>query len=224
MEIFERLNAVNDIRIFPVTDPLFLSFGRVLKGYDFSALLGWMEKNTEIPASGNVYVPSIEEMEKFPVFQKVQNSLYGGMPVQFGYCNGRNSSYNGFEYHKGSEINVAVTDFCLSLGHIWEIRNNSYRVEDATVFFVPKGTAVEMYQTTLHLSPLKVRESGFKDIVILPKGTNTPLTERIPNDDPETELLLQKNKWIICHSEREVLVRQGAHIGLLGENKELKYE
>ena len=85
--------------------------------------------------------------------EQVKNGLYGGMDIEIGYCNGRNTTYNGFEYHKGSEINVAVTNFMLVLGHVWEIKDNTYRVEDARVFFVPRGTAIEMYQTTLHLSP-----------------------------------------------------------------------
>ncbi len=61
------------------------------------------------------------------------------MPIQIGYCNGRNTTYNGFEYHKGSEINIAVTDFMLVLGHTWEIKDNTYRIEDAKVFFCGKG-------------------------------------------------------------------------------------
>ena len=145
------------------------------------------------------------------------------MDIQVGYCNGRNTTYNGFEYHKGSEINIAVTDFMLVLGHTWEIRDNTYRVEDAKVFFVEKGTAIEMYQTTLHLSPCRVTDKGFKDIVILPRGTNTPLENRRQPVEEEGKLLLQRNKWVIAHPGREPLIRQGAFPGLLGENRELKY-
>ena len=127
------------------------------------------------------------------------------------------------EAPEGSEINVAVTDFMLILGHVWQIEDNTYRFENAKVFFVPKGTAVEMYQTTLHLSPCRVCDAGFKGVVILPRGTNTPLDEKTPNGDPESKLLLQRNKWVIAHPEREPLIKQGAYPGLLGENKELHY-
>ncbi|MBR7071994.1 MAG: DUF4867 family protein, partial [Eubacterium sp.] len=91
------------------------------------------------------------------------------------------------------------------------------------VFFVPKGTALEMYQTTLHLSPCRVNDEGFKDIVVLPRGTNTPLEEKQRCADSESALLLQKNKWVIAHKDREPLVKQGAHVGLIGENIKLKY-
>ncbi len=223
MNLLEHLNQVNDVPVTSVHDAAFAPYGRIVKGYDFSELIRYMEEKTEIPENGNVYLASVSDMEKFPVVEQIRNSFYGEMEIQVGYCNGRNTTYNGFEYHKGSEINVAVTDFMLVLGHVWEIKDNTYRVEDAKVFFVEKGTAIEMYQTTLHLSPCRVTDGGFKGVVILPKGTNTPLEHKGPAREAEAELLLQKNKWVIAHPEREPLIRQGAHPGLLGENKELKY-
>ena len=221
--MLERLNQKNEVRIFSVTDPEFASYGRIVTGYDFSELIRYMEQQTGIPENGNCYVPSIPEMEGTDCFRQLQQSLYGGMEIQIGYCNGRNTTYNGFEYHKGSEINIAVTDFMLVLGHSWEIKNKTYRAADAIVFFVEKGTAIEMYQTTLHLSPCRVTDEGFKDIVVLPRGTNTPLTEKGEIKEEENELLLMKNKWVIAHPQREPLIRQGAYPGFIGENKELVY-
>ncbi len=219
----DRLNQLNDVPVLSVRSPEFQSYGRIVDGYDLSGLTAYMEEHTSIPENGNVYVASVPEMEVIPEVERIQNVFYGGMPIQVGYCNGRNTTYNGFEYHKGSEINVAITDFMLVLGHTWLIRDNTYRVEEAQVFFVEKGTAIEMYQTTLHLSPCRVCDEGFKDIVILPRGTNTPLAKKQESDDPESKLLLQTNKWVLAHPEREPLIRQGAVPGLLGENKELHY-
>lgn len=221
--MLERLNQVNDVIIRSVEDPEFASYGRIVTGYDFSPLLTYLEEKTEIPEAGNIYVASEPGLEAFPVMQALQNSFYGEMPIQIGYCNGRNTTYNGFEFHKGSEINVAATDFMLVLGHTWEIQNNTYQVEDAKVFFVKKGTAIEMYQTTLHLSPCRVTDEGFRDVVVLPRGTNTPLEHKGEAAEAEAGLLLQKNKWVIAHPDREPLIKQGAHPGLLGENKELFY-
>ena len=221
--MLERLNQVNDVTIRSVEDPEFASYGRIVTGYDFSPLLTYLEEKTEIPEAGNIYVASEPGLEAFPVMQALQNSFYGEMPIQIGYCNGRNTTYNGFEFHKGSEINVAATDFMLVLGHTWEIQNNTYRVEDAKVFFVKKGTAIEMYQTTLHLSPCRVTDEGFRDVVVLPRGTNTPLEHKGEAAEAEAGLLLQKNKWVIAHPDREPLIKQGALPGLLGENKELFY-
>ena len=230
-----HLNEVNDVPILSVSDGDFAPYGRILSGVDFSDAIRYMEQYTDIPSEGNIYIPSDERLEQQAVYAYLRDTVYGGMPIQIGYCNGRNSTYNGFEYHKGSEINVACCDFMLVLGHTWEIREGgTYHNSDAKVFFVPAGTAIEMYQTTLHLSPLKVSDEGFRDIVVLPKGTNTPLTQPVANScncgdgiavgrDPEAELLLQKNKWVIAHANREPLVRQGAHVGIIGDNKELYY-
>lgn len=221
--MLKRLNDVNDVEILSVFDESFKTYGRVIDGYDFSKLIDFMKKNTAIPENGNCYFPSIPEMDAAAVKTEIENKLYGEMPVQIGYCNGRNSTYNGFEYHKGSEINVAVTDFMLVLGHTYDIKDNTYSVDDAQVFFVPCGTAIEMYQTTLHLSPCKTCDGGFMDIVVLPKGTNTPLEKQGDGADEENRLLLMKNKWVIAHPDREPLIKQGAYPGVKGENKELFY-
>ena len=221
--MLEHLNKVNDVKIYSVFDAEFKPYGRVVNGYDFSALVDFMKTSTPIPEQGNIYIASVAELEKCEVKDEIESVLYGGMPVQIGYCNGRNSTYNGFEYHKGSEINIAVTPFMLVLGHVWEIEDGKFYVGNEKVFFVPEGTAIEMYETTLHLSPCKVSDDGFKDVVILPRGTNTPLENKHQNGDQESALLLQRNKWVIAHKDREPLVKQGAHVGLIGENKELRY-
>jgi len=222
--MLEILNAVNDVPVLSVFDPAFAPYGRVLEGCDFSRADEYMLKKTDIPENGNIYVPSVPELEESELKSDIENTLYGSMPVQIGFCNGRNTTYNGFEYHKCSEINYAVTPFMLVLGHVWDIRDNTYDIRSAQVFFVPAGTAIEMYQTTLHLSPCRVCDEGFKDIVILSRGTNTPLEYKKTNADPESVLLLRRNKWVIAHPEREPLIKQGAHPGVIGENKELFYK
>lgn len=222
--MLEILNAVNDVPVLSVFDPAFAPYGRVIEGCDFSRVDEYMLEKTDIPESGNIYVPSVPELEESELKSDIENTLYGSMPVQIGFCNGRNTTYNGFEYHKCSEINYAVTPFMLVLGHVWDIRDNTYDIRSAQVFFVPAGTAIEMYQTTLHLSPCRVCDEGFKDIVILSRGTNTPLEYKKTNADPESVLLLRRNKWVIAHPEREPLIKQGAHPGVIGENKELFYK
>lgn len=221
--MLEHLNNVNDVKIYSVFDKEFEDFGIVINGFDFSEWIDYMKAETEIPAENNIYVPSDTNMENGQLFCDIQNIFYGGMPIQVGYCNGKNTAYNGFEYHKCSEINVAVTDFMLVLGHKKQLEDNKFYVGNEKVFYVPAGTAIEMYQTTLHLSPCRVSDDGFKAVVVLLSGTNTPLDKRLIADNAESQLLLQKNKWVIAHKDREPLIKQGAFAGLIGENKELKY-
>ncbi|MCM1284908.1 MAG: DUF4867 family protein [Acetobacter sp.] len=221
--IIKHLNKVNDVKIYSVFDKGFEDYGTVIDGFDFSDWMDYMKNETEIPAENNVYVPSDTNMEQGKLFDEIQNIFYGGMPIQVGYCNGKNCTYNGFEYHKCSEINIAATDLMLVLGLKKQIKNNKFYVGNEKVFFVPAGTAIEMYQTTLHLSPCRTSDDGFKTVVVLLKGTNTPIEKAHIPENAESTLLLQKNKWVIAHKDREPLIKQGAFAGLIGENKELKY-
>ncbi|MCR4782326.1 MAG: DUF4867 family protein [Lachnospiraceae bacterium] len=233
MDKIVELNSKNDVRIHDVNSSHFKSYGRVIKEINVDNLISIMDEKTEIPSDGNVYEPSISDLENTKEYEEIKTLLYGGMPIQIGYCNGKNSLYNGFEYHKGNEVNIAVTDFVLALGHSYDIENNTYDFNDAEVFFVPKGTVVSMFETTLHLSPIRVEDDGFKDIVVLPKGTNTDLSSeekeerdqliKEKGDSCEEVLLLQKNKWVICHDNKQPLVEQGAHVGIFGENKSINY-
>lgn len=222
MDFNELKNINSHIEIKHITDKEFLKYGKIIYEYDFSNLIGYMKSSTSIPDEGNIYMASVEGLETFEINNILEEELYGGMPIEIGYCNGRNSTLNGLEYHKGSEINVAVTDMILLLGKLQDIENNCYESKKVEAFFVPEGTAIEMYQTTLHFGPCKTYDEGFKCIVILPKGTNFPLeikTDRKIKD----ELLFAKNKWLLVHPERTALIEKGAHIGIKGENIEIKY-
>ena len=236
MEKLKLLNALNDVPVYHISDSRFASYGRLIDGYDVTGLIKYMEEHTPIPEDGNIYVPSDSEMEKDPAVSLISSAFYGGMSVQAGYCNGRNDTYNGFEYHKSPEINIAVTDFMLVLGHSMDISyengDPSYDISQADVFYIPKGSVIEMFGTTLHLSPLRVSDEGFRGVVILQRGVNSELTdeeklqrnEALKNGDEEARLLLKRAKWVICHPEREPLVKQGAYAGVKGENKRLYYK
>ncbi len=59
---------------------------------------------------------------------------------------------------KSSEINIAITDMVLLLGKVQEVENNVFHSNDVIAFFVPKGTAVELYSTTLHFALLQSKQ------------------------------------------------------------------
>lgn len=220
----QRIQALNPhIPIHSAFDDAFRPFGRVLAGFDFSELIGLME-HKDVPADGNVYVASDPELEHTSVRTAVQNNLYGAMDIQIGYCNGRNSTLNGLEYHKCSEINIAATDLVLLLGRVQDIRRNQYAAEQVLGFYLPRGTAVELYQTTLHFAPCKLADDGFKCIVILTRGTNEPLTGPVERVSEEDELLFMRNKWLLAHPERKALIERGAYPGIAGSNIEIRYD
>ena len=218
MTTYDRLKHNNKHLLFyHVQDSAFMEYGNIIQGYSFDELLQYM-KNKEIPQDQNEYVASVPEMELSVVKIQLESAFYGEIPIQIGYCNGSNSSMNGLEYHKSSEINVAATDLVLLLGKVRDIKENSYKSSQVVAFYIPKGTAIELYSTTLHFAPCKVEEEGFKTVVILPAGTNEPLTQKCKHYRKEDELLFMKNKWLLVHPDREILVSRGAYVGIQGEN------
>lgn len=219
LEELQKLNP--HISIKKICDDAFTPYGKLIAEYDFSDLISFMERNTEIPAEGNCYIASVPKLEEMPVKGELENEFYGEMPIQIGYCNGQNSTLNGLEYHKGSEVDIAVTDLVLMLGKLQRVQDKEYDVKDVEVFYVPKGTALQLYETTLHFSPCKVSGSGFKCVVVLPKGTNTEL-KTFEAATPKDVLLFAKNKWLIAHPQRIPLIQKGAYPGIKGENIEIK--
>ena len=201
------------MKIQNVADASFRKYGKVLEGYDFSALLKEM-KHTPVP-DDVVYVPSVEELEALDVAKELQNKGFGGIPVEIGYCNGHNKKLNAVEYHRSSEINLAATDAVLILGSEADVTDDfTYETSKMEAFRIPAGTAVEVYATTLHYAPCHVDDAGFQVAVILPKGTNYPLDEA--HAGGEDALLTAKNKWLIGHAEGGL--PEGSHIGLIGKN------
>ena len=201
------------MKIQKVTDPAFRKYGQVLEGYDFTGLIKEM-KHTPVPEDV-IYVPSVEELEALDIMKDLQNKGYGGLPVQIGYCTGHNKKLNAVEYHRNSEINVAVTDLVLLIGHQQDIEpDHTYDTSKIEAFLVPAGTGIEVYATTLHYAPCHVNEGGFQCVVVLPKGTNTDLTFQTEKTG-EDSLMTAKNKWLIAHEDAKIA---GAFNGLKGEN------
>lgn len=201
------------MQILDVTDARFKKYGRIVKNVDFTGLVEAMQ-STPLP-DGVEYVASAPELEALPVMQELQKVTYGELPIQIGYCNGHNVLLNAVEYHRSSEINVAATDAVLILGSEQDITDDfHYDTSLMEAFKIPKGTAVEIYGTTLHYAPCDLNNEGFQVTVVLPKGTNEPLDEA--HKDDEDKLITAKNKWLIAHAEGGQ--DPAAFIGLVGKN------
>lgn len=197
-----------------ITEENFNRYGKILKGYDFTELLTVMEK-MPMPADDVVYVPSVEALESCKVKTDLENQMYGGLPIQIGYCNGNNKKLNAVEYHRSSEVDISVNGVILLLGKQEDIKADfTYDTANIEAFYVPAGVAVELYATTLHYAPCTCDwEDGFRCVVVLPKDTNTELTFDLM--DGESRLMTAKNKWLIAHEDAKI---EGAFCGLIGEN------
>lgn len=221
-EMIENMQKANpNMKILPVEDASFGKYGQVITGYDFSDYINYMKANTPVPKDGNIYIPSDEKMEAFAVTKEVSANFYGEMPVQVGYCNGSTLSLEALEYHKGSEIDLVVTDLVVLLGSITDIKNNVYDSAKVEAFYIKAGTAVEFYGPTLHFAPCMVDDNGYQCVVVLPRDTNFPLDNAVSAKNNEDKLLLMKNKWVIAHPDSAMAKESGAYAGITGENLKL---
>lgn len=201
------------MNINKVTDVSFLPYGKVLTGYDVAPIIKVME-NTPLPEDDVIYVPSLKELEELEISQKLCREAYGELPIEVGYCNGNNNKLNAVEYHRSSEVDIAVNDLILLLGRQQDIENDfTYDTSKIEAFFVPAGTVVELYATTLHYAPCGSEGKNFRCVIVLPKGTNLELDEE--HKDNEDKLITAKNKWLIAHKDAGI---EGAFCGLKGEN------
>ena len=216
--MLEKLKKLNpEIEFYDVSDKEFSSFGRIINGLDISELVSEAKKipNTE---SGSAYLPSVKEFENLDIATELKNEFFGTLGSQVGYCWGYNSFMDATEWHTSSEINIAITPIVLILGHVWDVENNKIDSSKFKAFYLPAGTAVEVYATSLHYCPCQVSDDGFGCIVGLPKDTNTDLTVKTVNP-----LLFRKNKWIIAHVDNQSLINDGVVPGITGTNFQIKY-
>src|SRR5574344_3073047 len=213
------------MKIKSVFSHSFERYGRILKGYDVKELLEKLEATTKKPDNAVIYEPGDAGVEPLPVAKEFCTNIYGGMPIQIGYCNGNNTKLNCFEYHRGSEINIPANDMILLLASLQSVKNGTLDTNSVEAFYVPKGTVVQVYETTLHYAPCNavvngdVSKEGFRVIVVLPKNTNTEkpaLTEK----NLEDKLLWARNKWLIAHPDSNE-AKNGAFVGLIGRNIDL---
>ena len=165
------------------------------------------------PAAAALTDPALQEL---PAAETIAPTLFGGLPVEFGWCNGHNSSLNCFEYHRSSEFNLGATDFVLLVGRQQDIVDGKIDAATTRAYRVPAGVLVELYATTLHYAPCQVDEGGFKVLIALPAGTNEEMPE-LASPAGDAGMLRVLNKWLIAHPQ-SAEASDGAHVGIAGEN------
>ena len=208
------------MHIYSVFDPEFKPYGKVLAGYDTTALLKAMAA-IPLPESGTAYEPGIPALEAADIFPELRDRAYGGMPIQLGMCWGHNRKLNCLEYHRDSEVNIGTEDFILLLARQEEIGEGlQLDTDKVKAFQAPAGAVVEVYATTLHYAPCHVDAAkGFRVAVALPLGTNTA-KPALEEKDPEDKLLRARNKWLLAHGDAPEAA-DGAWVGLRGVNIDL---
>ena len=205
------------MKIDSVLDAGFRPYGQVVTGMEETAAQILSVLKDAPQPEGVDYVAEYAPLQELPAMVEVSEHLYGGMPVQLGWCNGHNTKLNCLEYHRDSEYNLGTEDFILLLAKRDEIEDGVLDTAKVKAFKVPAGTLVEIFATTLHYAPCHCDAAkGFRVLVALPQGTNTEravMTAKIPED----EYMTARNKWLLAHPESNE-AKGGAKIGLSGEN------
>lgn len=205
------------MKIYSVLDPAFKMYGRIVTGMEdtTSEILSVLK---DTPQTESVdYVAEYVPLQELPAMIEVSKHLYGGMPVQLGWCNGHNTKLNCLEYHRDSEYNLGTEDFILLVAKQDEIEDGVLDTAKVKAFKVPAGTMVECFATTLHYAPCHCDPArGFRVLVALPMGTNTE-KPAIASKTPEDKLLWACNKWLLAHKDSNEAAA-GAYVGLVGEN------
>lgn len=205
------------MKIYSVFDPEFRKYGQVIEGYDLKDLLDTLDAVTPLPPEKTAYVASQPELEALPVYQLIQDNLFGGMPIQLGWCNGHNTRMNCLEYHRDSEINLGTEDFILLLAKREEIEDGFLDSGLVKAFRCPAGVMIEVYATTMHFAPCSAEKGkGFKVLVALPRGTNGPKPSITPLN-AEDQMLRARNKWLLAHADSNQ-AKDGAVVAIKGEN------
>lgn len=207
------------MNIAKVTDAAFRSYGRVVEGYALDGVLAVLEKTPL--KEGVAYVPKDESLHQAAGAEALGTALFGGMPFQFGWCNGYNTRLNCLEYHRDSEFNLGTEDFILLLAKQEEIENGVLDTAKVKAFLVPKGVLVEIYATALHYAPCGAGNgAGFRVMVALPEHTNTDVARAVGGNTMDRQLWA-RNKWLLAHPD-SAEARAGAYVGLKGDNIDIQ--
>ena len=210
------------MKIYSVNDPEFKPYGRVVTGLEAAkAEILQALATTPLPEATD-YVAEEPVLQGLPAMVEVSEHLFGGMPVQLGWCNGRNTKLNCLEYHRASEFNLGARDFILLLAKREQIVDGKLDTAQVKAFRAPAGTLVEVYATTLHYTPCMVDDGGFQVMVALPAGTNGPRPEAAA-DMPaagDSYCYWKADKWVLCHADSPKAA-EGGYVGLTGKNLDI---
>lgn len=202
MSTFEKIQQLNpSLKIQSVDDPTFNRYAQVIDGYDNYSVATVMDR-IKLPTDF-YYKISSPDLESDAEIQKVGANVFAGMPFVAGECVGNSSDLPHSEYHNGSEVNIFQNDVVMALGRRSDVVDFKYDPsKDAELYFIPAGTAIEMYGGTLHYAPFKVNPEGFKFVVMLPEGANEELPTEKTFDNPRIE---KKSNWFFGYDNESMI-------------------
>ncbi len=204
------------MKIQSVTDPEFQDYGYVLS-FNTDEIVSYLKEKAVMPKENNIYVRDDKDMKSLSGIDEIHEKVYGLGDIEVGYCNGYNSLLNCMEYHTCPEVDIAADDLVLLLARPKDLKDGILDSKDVKAFLVKKGEAVCLYPYTMHFSPCKLSDNGFRCAIILSDKTNMDLDKKV--DD---KALWKVNKWLLAHKDSKQATL-GAYVGIAGENIKVEY-
>ncbi len=204
------------MKIRNVTDPEFQDYGYVLS-LNTDEIVTYLKEKAEMPKENNIYVRDDKDMKTLAGIHEIHKKVYGLGDIEVGYCNGYNSLLNCMEYHACPEVDIAADDLVLLLARPKDLKDGILDSKDVEAFLVKKGEVVCLYPYTMHFSPCKLNDNGFRCAIILSDKTNMDLDQ-----DVDDETLWKVNKWLLAHKDSKQATL-GAYVGIVGENIKVEY-
>ena len=216
MTSFQAFQALNpDVHLLTLSDPSFADFGIRYEDYDLTQIERVMA-DVIPPEEGTAYLPSLPQLEATETIQAIGRDVYAGMPIEAGVTQGHARTFTAFEYHQCSETNIMLDDVVMVLAQrrVLEAKGKIDPNRDAALFYVPKGSVIELYNSTLHYTPLSVSTKAYQVLVIAVKGTNEPLPAGFSSQNPR---VVKQGKFQVVHPSRKDKIAQGYQVGLSGK-------
>ena len=223
MNVLETLRRKNpQLPLYSVEDKEFAPYGQVLKikERELEELAAALEASA-MPEQGNSYEASFPPLEASAAIRRFTRTVFGAVETQAGFCNGHGRTLNAFEYHKCSELNFSTTGLVLLLARCEDMDEGMVNSDKTLGFYLPPNVPVEIYPRVLHFAPCRIEADGFKCLVQLEKGVNSPLDAVDTSADGEEKLLWMKGKWLTCHKDSPQ-AKKGAFQGITGKNISLE--
>lgn len=212
IEDFRKANP--QYKILSVDDSAFNDFG-VVYHFKVDDVEKVMNKFA-IPAEGSKYIASIPELEATQTIKQIGRDIYAGMPIDAGVTIGHADTFTAFEYHQCSETNIMLNDVVMVLAkrQTLEAQGSIDPNREAKMFFVPKGTVIELYNDSLHYAPLQVTKDGYRVIVVVIHGTNSVLPAGFESTNPR---VVKQGKFQVVHRSRKDKIAQGYQVAVVGD-------
>lgn len=180
---------------------------------DTSYIVSYLENKSQFPKENNIYVRNDKDFHEIPGVKLIKEEVFGNADIEVGYCNGFNTKLNCLEYHSCPEVDIAGDDLILLLALQKDIdEKGMLDSKKVKAFKIKKGQAFVLYPYTLHFSPCRLTNNGFRCAIILNDKTNMDLDSK-----PRDNKLFKVNKWLLAHKDAKQ-VSMGAYIGITGEN------